>query len=470
MKILSKTSDGLKRCYTVSVSVEEVEAAITEKLKELSKKVRLDGFRPGKVPLDVIKRMYGDSAREESINKLLSDTSKKIFKDENIRISFNFATDILKQDDSGIEFSLKFEIVPEIELKDFSSIELEKYVAKVTEKETTEILDEIRKNHKNWIEESSDINAVNGHKVVVDLLVKTKLKKQKDDSINDLEITIGDANVIEDFWKPMLGIKVSEVREFTVNYPANMRDKALAGKSVEYTATVKKILKSVEHELDDVFAKSLGYEDFKKLHAWAESRAVAKYEQMSKDILKRDLLEKLSDMYDFEVPNNMLDVEINEVKRQISEEAAKLGREMTEEIQNECIKIAERRVRLGFVVAEVSKKEKITVTNNEITKAIKNIAMMYPGREKMIWDMYSRREAVNAIAGPILESKVVDFLFGIIKTKEKPCSIKELIDLDEEPFDFFKEDGASGKKVIEKKTVKKSEESEKKTRKKKDSE
>ena len=474
MKILSRTSDGLKRCYVVLISPEEVEVAIIEKLKELAKKVRLDGFRPGKVPLDIVQRMHGDGVREESIKNLVTNTSKKIFKDENIKISFNFSTDISKQDDSGVEFSLKFEIIPEIELKDFSSIELVKHVAKVTEKETNEVFDEIRKNHKNWVEESPNTKADHGHKVVVDLLVKTKLKKQKDDSVKDLEIAIGDANVIEDFWKPMLGVKISDVKEFTVNYPPNMRDKALSGKTIEYVATVKKILKSEEHKLDDAFAKSLGYEDFKKLHAWAQSRAVAKYEQISKDVLKRDLLEKLSDIYTFEVPKNMLDVEISEVKRQISEEAAKIGKEMTEEIQNECMKIAERRVRLGFVIAEISKKEKISVSNAEVAKAIKSIAMMYPGREKMIWDMYSRGDAVNAIAGPMLESKVVEFLFGIIKTKEKHCSPKELVELDEEPFDFFKDGNVSKKKEVkassEKKPAKKNEETEKKTRKKKDSE
>lgn len=440
MKILSKINDGLKRCYTVCVSAEEVENSIVEKLKEVSKKVRLDGFRPGKVPLDVLRRLYGDNVKDEAVEGLLSDTAKKIFKDENIKVSFNFSTDILKRDDSGIEFSLKFEIVPEIELQDFSSIELVKHVPTITEKETMHILDDIRENHKNWIEEPDGTKAANGHKVVVDLLVKTKSKKQKDAPVNDVDIIIGDEKIIEDFWKPMLDIKVSEVKEFSVAYPDNMRDKGLSGKTMDYIATVKKIMRATEYELDDTFAKSLGYEDFNALHTWAESRAVAEYDNTSKDLLKRDLLEKLSLIYSFEVPKNMLDIETIEVKRQIGEEAERLGKEMTQELEDECVKIAERRVRLGFVVAEISKKEKIMVSSAEIGKAIRNIAMMYPGREKMVVDMYSRKEAMNAIAGPILEAKIVDFLLGIVKITEESCSVKELIDLDEEPFDFFKED------------------------------
>jgi trigger factor len=270
-----------------------------------------------------------------------------------------------------------------------------------------------------------------------------------------MEIVIGDNNVIEDFWRPMIGKKVGEVKELIINYPKNMNDKTLSGKSIEYSATIKKILMATEHKLDEVLAKSLGYEDFQELYEWAKSTCVARYDQMSRDILKRELLEKISNMYDFDVPKNMLDIELSEVKRQIKEEAHRLKKEMTPEIEAECIKIAERRVRLGFVVAEISKKKNIVVSREEISRSIRNIAAMFPERTQEILELYSRKEAFNAVAGPILEAKVIDFLFGIVKIEEKTCSIEDLIAFDEETFDFFKDESEGKKKNEQKAEAKK---------------
>lgn len=460
MKILNKTSDGLKRNYTVLVSPEEVENAFVEKLKERASKTNMHGFRPGKVPVDVIRRMYGDSMRAEAVQNLISTTSKKIINDEKLSVSFDFSTGIIKDDSKGVEFSLKFEIVPTVDVKDISSLTLTKHVAEVTEKEIDSIFDEIRKNHKNWVEESAKAKAKDGNKVSVDLLAKMKLKNNKNGIANNLDIVIGDRNVMEDFWKPLIDKKVGDVVDFVVNYPKGLKDKNLAGKKIEYSATIKKISKAAEYELDDEFAKSLGYEDFKKLHAWADARAKAHYEQLSKSVLKRDLLEKMSELYNFEIPDNMFDVEYKEVHRQLTAEANKLGQTMSKQAEEECKKIAASRVRLGFVVAEVSREQKISVSKEEIAAEIRNIAAMYPGHEKAIWDMYSRGAALNAIVGPVLERKVIDYLFSVIKTKEKKCSAKELVDLDEETFDFFKE-SAESSKGKSKKAVEKTEKAEK---------
>lgn len=453
MKILDRASDGLKRSYTVLVSPQEIEDAFVAKLKERAAKTKMAGFRPGKVPVEVVRRMYGEAMRAEAVKSLLSDTSNKIIKGDKLSVSFDFSTKVLKEDEKGIEYSLKFEILPKIDIKDISSFEITKHVAEITDKEINAIFDGIRENHKNWIEESEKANAKDGNKVSVDLLAKIKLKNRKNNIANNVDIVIGDQNVMDAFWKPLIGKKVGDVVDFTVSYPKDLKDKNLAGKKVEYSATVKKISKATEYELDDTFAKSLGYDDFSKLHAWAKARAASQYEQMSKGIMKRDLLEKMADLYDFSIPDNMLDIEFAEVKRQIEVEAKKLDKEMTNKVEEECRKIAASRVRLGFVVAEVAKQQKINVTKEEIGAEIRNIASLYPGHEKAIWDIYSHGAALNALVGPILEEKVVNFLFGIVKTKEKKCSVKELVDLDEETFDFFKESDENQSKS--KKTAKK---------------
>lgn len=463
MKVLSRTSDGLKRCYNVLITLEEVEQVKRGKLQEIAKKVKMDGFRPGKVPLDVVNRLYGESVVAESKQTAIDDTAKKILSDENLSISFNYVTNIVKEDKKGIEFEMKFELIPSFELHDFSKIELVKHTTEVSEKEVVRILEDIRKSAENWKEDTKAKKVSEGQKVMIDLNMLSKIKKHKNEKIEDLEIIIGDETLVDDFWKHLVGAKIGDTVEFDINYPENFSDHALAGKKIHYSAVIKKIFKAEEFKMDDEFAKSIGYEDLEKAKTWAKSRAVARYEYISKDIMKRDLLDKITEMYDFEVPSNMIDAEEKEVVKQIKLEAARLNKEFTPEIEKECREIAIKRVRLGFVIAEIAKKEKIRVSRNEVVQAIRSIAMMYPGQEKSIFDMYyNRPEAASAIIGPVLENKVVDYLLGEISKKEKKCSIEELIAIDEEPFDFFKDDAegakaGSAKKDAAKKSTKSSE-------------
>jgi len=455
MKVLSRTSDGLKRCYNVLITLEEVERVKTGKLQEIAKKVKMDGFRPGKVPLNIVDRLYGESVAAESKQTAIDNTARKILSDEKLSISFNYVTNIVKEDKKGIEFEMKFELIPSFELYDFSKIELVKYAAEVPEEETVKILEDIRKSAKNWKEDTKAKKVAEGQKITIDLNMLSKVKKHKNDKIENLEIVVGDETLVDDFWKHLMGAKINDTVEFDINYPENFSDHALAGKKIHYSAVIKKIFKAEEFKMDDEFAKSIGYENLEKAKTWAKSRAVAKYDYISKDIMKRDLLDKITEMYDFDVPSNMIDAEEKEVVKQIKLEAERLKKEFTPEIEKECHDIAIKRVRLGFVIAEIAKREKIRVSRNEVVQAIRNIAMMYPGQEKSIFDMYyNRPEAASAIIGPVLESKVVDYLLGEISKKEKKCSIEELIAIDEEPFDFFKDDAAGAKTKSTKKAPK----------------
>ncbi len=458
MKVLSRTADGLKRCYNVLIAPEEIEQVRINKLREVAKGVKMDGFRPGKVPVDVVRRLYGNRIDAEAKNSVIDDSAKKILADENLAISFGYATDIVKEDKDGIEFSLKFELIPSFELYDFSKIDITKHVAEVTEKDTLEILENIRKASTNWKEDAKAKKVTEGQKVVIDLNMLTKFKKHKEDKIENLDIVIGDESLVDDFWKHLVGAKIGETVEFDITYPHEFSDKNLAGKKIHYSALIKKIFKATEFKMDDEFAKAIGYENLEKAKTWAKDRAVARYDYISKDIMKRDLMDKITDMYDFEVPSNMIEAEQKEVVKQIKMEAVRLKKEFTPEIEKECREIAIKRVRLGFVVAEIAKREKIHVVKSEVNQAIRNIAAMYPGQEKSIFDMYRNHpEAAGAIVGPVLEGKVVNHLLDQLSPKEEKCSAAELIAIDEEPFDFFKDE--ADKKPTKKTSSKKPEKS-----------
>ncbi len=446
MEVLNRTSDGLKRCYNVLIQPKELEQALEVKLQETAKKVRLDGFRPGKVPVDVVKRMYGEALQEEAKKTAITNAANKIIKDEKLAISFNYATNIEKDDKKGLEFSMKFELIPSFELKPVDKIELTKHVAEVTDKEVSDILEEIRKEQKKWVKDEKAKKVAEGHKVTIDMSLVANNQQHKKNPVKELDIVIGDKTLVDDFWKHLIGAKIDETKEFDIVYPHNFGDKSLSGKKLTYKATVKQIFKAEEFKLDDEFAKALGYENLEKMRVWAKSGAIKKYDLLTKEILRRDLLEHISDMYDFDIPENMLKAEYPNVENQIAAEAKRLGKELTPAIKEECTKIAKSRVRLGFIVSEISKREKIVVTRNEIAQAIRNIAMMYPGHEKSIIDLYSRRDTVQAVAGPILEGKVVDHLLQQMKIKEVKCSVKELVEIDEEPFEFFADVSATKSK------------------------
>jgi trigger factor len=440
MEILSKVVDGLERRYNVLVSKKELDAIVAEKLKETAKKIRVDGFRPGKVPLDLVKRMRGDAILTESKKQSIDDVSKEIIKNENLVVLLNCITNVIKDDDNGLEFSLEIKTAPSFELKDVSDIEIKKHIAGITDDDINEIVETIRKEHKKWVEDKNSLAVENGQKVVVDLRLQTTIKKPKNNEVNDLEILVGDKTIIADFWTNIIGEKVGNTKEFFVEYPENFSDKNLAGKNVKYNVTIKKVFIPEEYELNDDFAQSVGHESLKKLRESAKSRIALTHERMTKDIMRRDLLDKISDMYDFDVPKSLMDVESEEVIRQIKEEARKLGKEFTPYIQEECYKIAAKKIRLGFVISKIAQKEKMRVSNNEIAQSISNIAAMYPERAKEIWKIYTRGSAASAVANSILEEKVVDFLLSKVKISEVDCSAAELIALDEEPFDFFKDE------------------------------
>jgi trigger factor len=453
MEILSKIVDGLERHYSVLISKKELDAVMAEKLKETAPKIRLDGFRPGKVPLNLAQRMHGDAILAESKKQSIDNTSKEIIKNEKLEVSFNYVTDVIKDDENGIEFSLKIEVAPFFELKDVSDIEIKKHTAKVTDDDVNKVVETIRKEHKKWIEDKNARAIEKNQKVVVDLKLPTTGRKLKNNKINDLEILVGnDETIIADSWTHIIGAKIGDTKEISMAYPEDFWDKDLAGKDVKYNMTIKKVFIPEEYELNDDFAQSVGHESLEKLRESTKSRVASTYERMANDIMRRDLLEKISDMYDFEVPKSLMNIESEEVIRQIKEEAQKLGKEFTPHIQEECYKIAARKTRLCLVISEVAKKEKMHVSNNEVAQAVSNIAAMYPGQAKEVWKVYTRGSAASAVANSILERKVIDFLLSKIKISETECSIAELIALDEEPFDFFKDESELKFKKVTKKS------------------
>ncbi|MDR2766396.1 MAG: trigger factor [Holosporaceae bacterium] len=457
MEITNRTNEGLKRSYNVFIPQKELEEAMTSELQNVSKKTKLDGFRPGKAPLDVVRRMYEDGLKSKVRNSVMENAVRRICKEENLAVSMGYEANIIKEGDEGLEFSFSFELTPSFELQTVSTLEIVKHVAPVEDGEVDEVLENFRKRAPKWEEEPKSIKVENGRKIVIDLSrLPQSGGKNKNQEVKDLELLIGDKNLLDNFDEHLVGKSIGDAVEFLINYPKNFKDRSVAGKNIRHRAVVKKIFKAAEHKLDDEFAKAIGFDDLGKAKEWAASFIRQKHEGVARDVMKRELLEKLSSMYEFDVPKNLLDVEKTAVSRQIREEGERLGKEITPHILDECVKIARDRVKLGFIVAEVARKEKIIVSRNEIAQAIRELAAATGVQERDMWNFYRNENAVRAIVGPLLETKVVDFLLTKVKVKEKTCSWKRLVEIDEEPFEFFL-DGDENKKKASPKSAGKSE-------------
>ncbi|MDR1361650.1 MAG: trigger factor [Holosporaceae bacterium] len=450
MEILSRVVEGLEVRYNVSLSPDEVEAATVIRLQEVAKGLKIDGFRPGKAPIEVVQRRYGEAARSETVEKLVSATAKDILKNDNVSQYVGLRFDIVKNDSAGVEFTLQFETVPTVELADFSTLEIKRYKAEITDVDVDDMLSGYTKLCKKWVEEPEDVAVDMGHKTLVELYMKPQpvpqSKKQKQQpqmasETQDINIVIGSSYVLEELWKPLLGTKVSDIREFPITYPRNINDRSLAGKTFDCSAKVKKIFRQTDHDIDDEFAIALGHDNLAAARDWARSEVTDIYTTMSRDVAKVRLLEIISKMYDFPVPSSLFQVEYPRVVEQITMEANKLKKKMTPLIEKECRKIAEDRIRLGLVVSKVAGANGITVSNTEISNSIRSLIEQYPQLEKRLLNLYANDQtALNVLIGSIAEDKVVNFLLSKINVVEESCSVKELIAMDEEEFDFFRDD------------------------------
>ena len=447
MEILKKNENGLERNYLIALSRDEIEKEELAELQKIKAKVRIDGFRPGKVPLEMVKKMYGAGTEYEAKQKAVEKAAKFVLSGET-NLSFGSNSKIVKDDENGIEFELSFEKIPTFELKDFAKIKLEKLVAEITDEDVEEELQKICDRATKWVKDESGEPIKKGQKIKAD--VSSSNKNLKDD-IKGFEVEIDDEDIMDEFREPFIGTKCGDTVKFVVHYPKNHRQKKLAGKNVDYTAIVTDVFNPDKYALDEDFATAMGFQNLDEAKTKIRENLTRRYNDLSNSVLKRDLLEQMSEMYDFDVPANMLKIELDDVTRQISEEASKLGKEMTDEVKAECEKIAKSRIRLGFVVAEIAKKNKIVATQSELRSALTYLVLSNPDRRQELMEAYRRPGALQTLAGSVVENKTAEFILKELETTECSVSIAELIAKDEEKLDCFKEEEEEKKADEEKK-------------------
>jgi trigger factor len=443
MEVTETLSDGLKREFQVQVPAADLEARVTERLGELKDRVNLRGFRPGKVPVTHLRRIYGKAVMAETIEAVIRELNAQIVSERGLKLAMepkvtipNEASAVEKVigGQSDLAYTLALEILPKIELADFKGIKLERQVAEVTEAQVNDALGKIAEQNRPFAVKAEGAKVEKGDRILIDFAGRIDGAPFEGGTGGDVGVNVGAGTFLPGFEDQLVGMTVGETRVVKVTFPDNYLNTQLAGKNAEFDVTAKSLEAPGQVTLDDAFAKSLGLESLDKLKEAVKGRLQQEHAALSRQKLKRQLLDKLDEMHKFALPPTLAEDEFKNVWTTVENDLKAQGRTFADEgtteekAREEYRGIAERRVRLGLVLAEIGEKNKITVTEEEITRAIVERARQVPGREQEVWEYYRKTPAaVAAIRAPIFEEKVVDFLFELATVTERQVSREDLL-------------------------------------------
>lgn len=445
MQVTETSAAGLKREYRVVVPATDLEARVNVRLDELKDRVQLRGFRPGKVPVAHLKRLYGKSAMAEVIEAAVREVNTKIVADH----GFKLATEpkvVLPEEEGAVDgviagkadlaYTVEMEIVPPITLADFKSIKLDRLTAPVTDAEVDQSLQTLAEQSRPFVAKTED--AEKGDRVTISFNGTLNGESFEGGSGEDVPITLGSGQFIPGFEDHLMGIKTGESRTFDVKFPENYPAAAVAGKDATFAVTAKTVEAPGEVTTDDAFATTLGLESLAKLRDALRERIEREHASASRQKIKRALLDQLDAQHKFEPPPTLVEEEFNNVWQTIENDLKQQNRTFADEGTTEekaradYREIAERRVRLGLVLGEIGEKNNINVTDEQLSQAVAAQARMVPGQEQRVWDYYRNNPgALAALRAPIFEDKVVDFLLELAEVADKQVSREELFKDDE---------------------------------------
>src|SRR2546429_1824731 len=443
MEVPETLSAGLEREFQVQVPAADLEARVVERLGELKDRVQLRGFRPGKVPVTHLRKIYGKAVMAETIEAIIRELNAKIVSERGLKLAMepkvtipNEATAVEKVigGQSDLAYTLALELLPKIELGDFKGIKLERQVAEVTDPQVNEALDKIAEQNRPFAAKAPGTKVEKGDRVAIDFVGKVDGAPFEGGSGGDVGVNVGSGCFLQGFEDQLVGMSAGETRLVKVTFPANYASAQLAGKPAEFDVTVKSVEAPSAVTVDDAFAKSLGLESLDKLKAAVKARLQQEHAGLSRQRLKRQLLDNLDEMHKFALPPTLAEDEFKNVWAAVESDLKAQGRTFADEgtteekAREEYRGIAERRVRLGLVLAEIGEKNKITVTEDELNRAIMERVRQVPGREQEVWEYYRKNPgAVAAVRAPIFEEKVVDFLVELATVTEKQVSREDLL-------------------------------------------
>jgi trigger factor len=442
MQLTESRSEGLFRVYDIVVPAAELQQQLAAKIAEVQPRVRINGFRPGKVPVSHIRKVYGPGMMQDIINETVQKSTREGL--ANVRAasepSLDLKSDINKVIAGGedLKFELSLEVMPDFEPADLKSIKITRPIAAVSDEQVNEALNELAKAQRGF--EDKQGAAAEGDQLVIDFLGRIDGKPFDGGAANDAEVIIGANRFIPGFEEQLVGAKAGDERTLKVTFPEDYPVASLQGKAAEFETKVKTVRGPKQGEPDDAWATQLGFESLNAVKDALRQRIESDHNQQSRAKAKRQLFDQLDGAHDFELPPRMVEAEFSQIWRQIEQDRAQ-GRldpsdegKSDDELKAEYRDIAERRVRLGLLLAEIGRRHKLEVSDEEVGRAIAAQARNFPGQEQQVFEAYRRNpQLVAQVRAPLYEEKVVDYMMELISVTNQSVSREELFAEDDPP-------------------------------------
>ncbi|QSB44591.1 trigger factor [Tsuneonella flava] len=435
MQINETTNDGLKRAYSVTIPASEIEAAITAEIKKIAPQVRMPGFRPGKVPANLVRKMHGDSIHAQVVNDTIKDAVDSLMRDKKLRPAMQPQIELGEGYDQGkdAELSVSLEVLPDLEAPATDGIKLERLTVPVADSEVDESLEKIASQQKSWKDAAKTKKAADGDQLIIDFVGKLDGVEFEGGKAEEAPLVIGSGQFIPGFEEQLTGAKAGDEKTITVTFPEDYPAEHLAGKETTFDVKVHKVQVEDETKIDEDFAKSLGLESLEQLRGLLKGQVEQELNGLTRTAMKRQLLDQLAAGHDFPVPPSMVDAEFEQIWQQLMQEAAreedpKAAMEEIESEKDDYRKIAERRVRLGLLLSEIGQANGVQITQQEMSMLMQQAAQQYrpEDRDRFMELIRTNDMAAAQLRAPLYEDKVVDFLFEKAEITDREVTREEL--------------------------------------------
>ncbi len=452
MQVTETSAQGLKREYKVVMPAADLAAKLESQLEEMKAKVRINGFRPGKVPTAHIRRLYGKSIMGDVVQEAVNEANRKIVEDNNLRLAGEPKLDIVGgqaemeqvlEAKGDLAFTVALETLPTFEVGSFEDVAVERLVVDVPESDVDEAVARMANQQRAFNDKDGDAPvAEKGDKVTLDFVGKIDGEPFEGGAGEGIDLILGSGSFIPGFEEQIEGMKKGEARTISVAFPENYAAAALAGKPATFDVTVTNVAAPGELAIDDEFAKKFGFDTMDAFRAAIRQNIEADMARGARVHTKRALLDALDGRYSFDLPEGLVETEFDGIWRSVVNEQTTAGKTFEsegtteEQARAEYRKIAERRVRLGLVLAEVGEKAAVKIEDEEVTRALIERIRAFPGQEQALWDYYRKNpQAMGEIRAPLFEEKVIDHILGQAKVTDKHVTKEELLKMDAEGDD-----------------------------------
>ena len=435
MKIAETVNEGLKRAYTLTIPAKDIEARVDAEVTKVAPQIRMPGFRPGKVPANLVKKMHGPQLMQDALNTAIQEGVQKVIGDNALRPAMQPSVELADGYEPGkdAKVTVALEILPQVPTPSIDKLKLERLTVEPDQKVIDEQLQQLAGNNKRFESAPAKRKAATGDLVDMDFVGKVNGVAFEGGTGTGMAVEIGSGRLIPGFEDQLVGVKANDEKTINVTFPKDYTSKELAGKAATFDLVINEVKTAAESKIDDEFAKQLGLESLEQLTGLLKGQAEQELNGLTRTHMKRKLLDQLAEGHDFEVPPSMVEAEFNQIWSQLQHEATheadpEAAMAEMEGERDDYRKIAERRVRLGLLLSEIGQANGVEVSNQEMQRLLAQAAQQYPAEQRQQFMQYVQQEPMAAaqLRAPLYEDKVVDFLFEKAEITDREATREEL--------------------------------------------